>query len=519
MEEVGVEDNFFHIGGHSIKAIQATNLIHKELGSEVGLTGIFQNPTIAELAQVVRDKQGGGFAGIQPLEPAENYQLSYAQKRLWVLQRIDLESSAYNMPEHLPIHEPVDVPILEQVIEDIVMRHESLRTRFYDIEGEPVQVIDSENRVKLQTVDISHLAGDAQEAKMAALYNEEFSTPFDIEKGPLLRVKLIKYAEDRFDFLFTMHHIVSDGWSMDVLKREFHQLYESYRKKEDFILEPMKIQYKDFAAWQNALFADPSKMQAAKDFWKDQLSRQLPILNLPRESTYAESHREGEASPSAVYRIVVPGETAEKLKQLAGEYNASLFMVLLSGFNLFLSNLTGNDEIMVSMAGAGREHEDLKHLVGFFINTLVVKNYVDNSETYIELLKRVQSNTLKVLDYQNYPLELIVDELKLKYPKVSVFLNMLNIGEGNLQTLEDTEPYHEEQSQDTKFDMTCYLTEYANGIEVVCNYLPIAFKAETIEYIMGEFVKVLGRIAEDPNKTPKEYTASPKRRKLKRIKR
>ncbi|MCP4220484.1 MAG: amino acid adenylation domain-containing protein, partial [bacterium] len=209
LEQVGVEDNFFDIGGHSIKAIQVTNLIHKELGSEVGLTGIFKNPTIAELAQVVRDKQGGGFAGIEPVEPRENYELSYAQKRLWVLQRIEAESSAYNMPEHLPIHEAVDVPILEQVIQDIVKRHESLRTRFPHIEGEPVQIIDPESHIKLETLDISHLEGEAQETEMAAIYDQEFRKPFDLEKGPLLRVKLIKYSEERYDFLFTMHHIVS----------------------------------------------------------------------------------------------------------------------------------------------------------------------------------------------------------------------------------------------------------------------------------------------------------------------
>ncbi|MCP4219221.1 MAG: hypothetical protein GY765_31590 [bacterium] len=187
------------------------------MGSEVGLTGIFQNPTISELAELVREKQGGGFAGIEPVEPRENYELSYAQKRLWVLQRIETESSAYNMPEHLPLHESVDVPILEQVIQDIVMRHESLRTRFSHIEGEPVQIIDAENHVKLETIDISHLSGEAQETQMAVIYNREFSTPFDLEKGPLLRVKLIKYNDERYDFLFTMHHIVSDGWSMDVL--------------------------------------------------------------------------------------------------------------------------------------------------------------------------------------------------------------------------------------------------------------------------------------------------------------
>ncbi len=520
--KIGIHDNFFEIGGHSLKAVQVVNAAAKELQCDLALGQLFRHPTVAGLAAVIEENVTGGYMQIEELPQQDHYELSYAQKRLWILYRMEPQSSAYNMPDHMILHEAVDETVPAKVIDTLAQRHESLRTRFHEIDGEPVQVVEPQSKVKLLTEDISALSPAEQEERLQRFYREIFEQPFNLETGPLFRVKLVKCSQEKYDFIYAMHHIVSDGWSMEILKREFFQLYSAFRGGEPSPLEPLRVQYKDFASWQNRLLADSGQVQAAQLFWQEQLARELPILNLPREPQYAQTG--GMEPTGAAYRTVVPAGVKEVMKTMARERNASLFMVILAGFNLFMSHLTGQEDILLGMAGAGREHDDLKSIAGFFINTLLLKTTADPAHTFSQLLEGGRETTLKVLEYQNYPLELMVDRLKIKYPKISVFVNMLNLGETEQGELENLEPYHEEQSQETKFDMTCYFTEYANGIEVVCNYQSRLFKPATIEYIMGEFVKTLAAVAENPERTLKEYGKAPsaagtgKRRKIKRRK-
>jgi fengycin family lipopeptide synthetase D len=320
-------------------------------------------------------------------------------------------------------------------------------------------------------------------------------------------VTLVKVDEEEYDLDFSMHHIISDGYSLEVLKNEFYILYNEYKQGKEGILAPLRIQYKDFAAWQNKLLEDKDRVKQAKEYWVKQLSGQLPVLDLPVTYSYSNLNSRN----SSGYRIVLSEDIKNKLKELANKYNTSLFVVILSAFKLYLWNLTAQKDILVGTAGLGRNHADLRNVIGYFINTTILRNQIDIEENFEELLQRINANTLKALEYQYYPTELIVDELKIKYPKINVFINMLNMGQSDKAYIEDFQAYHIEKVQDVKFDLVWYITEYANGVEIICNYLLDLFDMMTIEFIMDKFIKLLENILNNTTKPLKELKSKKKR--------
>ncbi|MCP5053604.1 MAG: hypothetical protein GY940_40935, partial [bacterium] len=389
--------------------------------------------------------------------------------------------------------------IIRTVFEALIHRHESFRTCFRELDGRPVQILRPRCRLNLETVDLTSLGDDEREKSREMLFRDESIIPFKLEIPPLLRVKLIKCRENQFDLLLTFHHIIFDGWSMEVLEREFYLLYESYKIENgretgpDTLLGPAPIQYKDFAVWHNRLLADQTTMQAAKRFWKGQLIENGEPLPLRLPYNFSKENLTGKESSG--FRAVIPGTVIDKLKAFAGASNASLFMVLLTGFNVFLSQVSGQKDIILAVPGAARQHEDLKNTIGFFVNTLILRNRVDPDESFARFLARVQENTFQVLEYQSYPLELICSELKIKYPEISVFFNMSLFRNNDREYLEDFESFHMEFVQNAKFDMVCYLTEYKNGVEINTHYYKKLFQAGKIEKLIRLYLKILENIA------------------------
>jgi non-ribosomal peptide synthetase component F len=276
-------------------------------------------------------------------------------------------------------------------------------------------------------------------------------------------------------------------------------------------MEPLKLQYRDYVAWQNQLLEDEEKMGQAKESWKSYLSGSLPGLKLPYDFPFDISYGQG----SAGYRLVIPAELTDRLRVMAKEHGASLFMTLLAGVNLLLSQVTGQGDIVIALPAAARQHESLKNIVGMFVNTLIIRTKVNAGETFSDFFKHVQDNMFKVLEFQDFPLELICSELEIKYPTISVFFNMINIGSTPGKTLMNLKNYHMEKVQDAKFDIVCYLDEYTNGIEINCHYFKNRFKPQTIEKIMHLYIKTLGNISNKPGMKIGEYSFSGKKRILK----
>jgi amino acid adenylation domain-containing protein len=514
---ISIDDNFFDVGGHSLKVLKIINFIHKAFGVKVNFRDVYQSPTTASLATFIRKSAITRHTEIEKQPEKEYYELSYTQGRLWVIYKRDPGDPAFNMSDKVTFNEKVDEHIVKKVFEKLLARHESLRTFFKEVDNRPVQMIQPVSRLNLEIIDLSHLGAEVKEKSRQELFRKESEIPFNVEMAPLIRAKLIKCSENEYDLLLTIHHLIFDGWSREILEREFQLIYETCKKDKEgeLQLEPLRIQYKDYAAWNNRLLADEEKMQAAKEFWKSQFStdngNKPPLLDLP----YDFSKKNPESKESAGLRIVVPGEIIDGLRQLARENNASLFMVLLAGFNLFLSRLSGQKDIILAVPGAGRQHEDLKNIIGVFVNTLVLRNRVVPHESFIDFLAKVRKNTFRVLEYQSYPLELICSQLKIKYPDISVFFNMSLFGDKDLEYLENFDSCHYQSVQNAKFDMVCYLAEYKNGVDIETHYYKRLFKAENIEKFMQLYVKILGKIASDPGKKVSAYSMPEKRLKVK----
>jgi len=510
---IDIDTDFFEMGGHSLKATALVSRLHKEFQVKVPLLEVFQSSTIRELARRVKSMKTEVYKSIRVLEQKEFYPAAYNQQRLWLLNQDNPRSATFNMAGVIALDFDVDIHLVKKVLNRLTRRHESFRTGFKVISDRLVQVIKKEMEIPFKMEDLSSLQQPGKENKKQEIYSRELEAPFDLQQMPLFRAALLKLAERKYELLFNMHHLISDGWSIEILKHEFNTLYDAYKKgsPEDIDMQPLEIQYKDYAGWQNQLLANEEKMAEVKEFWKNYLASPLPVLNLPYDFT----HYSGRTASSA-YRWVVPESLANRLRKLAIDHHASLFMVLLAGFDTLLSQVTAQEDIILAIPAAARQHEALKNIVGLFVNTLILRSKINGEETFMDFFKHFQDNAFKILDHQDIPLELIFSQLKIKYPTISVFFNMVNIGSTHLQTLSHLESRHAEKVQDAKFDMVCYVTEYKNGIEINCHYFKDRFKPRSIEKLMDFYKKTLESIGDDPGKKLKEYRFTTKKKTLKR---
>jgi len=503
---IGIDDNFFELGGHSLYAIGVVNAVHKAFNVQISIQDIFIAPTIAKLASIISQRKTVHFTGIMPLPQREYYELSYAQARLWVLHRRDPGSPAFNMPERVTFHEKIEEGTIRKALAHLAARHEALRTYFTEIQGEVVQKIAPQVTIDIKMIDLLHLKENEIYKQREKLFAEESLIPFDLKKVPLLRVKLVKCAEEEFDLIFTMHHLVSDGWSLEILHREFYRYYLSIKEGRPFTPGPVKIRYRDYARWHNQQLTDQEKLSEVLEFWRHQLVG-TPILGLP----YDFPPMDAVNKKSSAYRALVDAETTRKLKILARDYQASVFMVLLASFNVLLWQLTGQEDILIGMPGAARQHEDIKNTIGLFVNTLVLRTPVDKNQTFENFLLALQTRVMKILEYQGYPLELICGKLSIKYPTISLFFNMVNTGDSTREMMPGLEIGHITHVQEAKFPMSLYLVEYQDGIDILCTYFSQLFLPETVEKVISNYIQLLQRVVEVPKKPLKEYRPTTKK--------
>jgi len=511
VEKIGIHDDFFASGGHSLKVLNLVNAIQKKFNVKINFQDIFLYPTVAELYDLIRQRERIADNAILSQPHKEYYDLSYAQKRLWLIYQLEPDNPAFNLPTRITLYDHVDETHVRKALEKLVNRHESFRTYFKSLKGGVIQIIQQQIQVNLEIFDLSDLEDNAREERRTRLYQEESFKAFQLEKPPLFRVKLIKCKNSEFDVLLTMHHIITDGWSMEILEHEFLLLYESYKTGTPCEPEPLKLRYIDYIYWQEHLLADKENSAAAREFWEKQLKGNYPFLDLPYDFPRKNMTRK----ESAAYRMVVPTDITSRLEAIARSRNASLFMVFLAGFNLLLLRITGQYDILLAIPAAARQHEDLKNLVGFFVNTLVIKNQINPGETFIDFLVKVQNHTLQALEFQSFPLELLCTECKIRYPEISVFFNMPLFRYTQQEDLKGDEEGHMETVQDTKFDMVCYLGKCKQASTIETHYYKELFKPITIEKIMRLYRIILEDIAGNPEKQVGEYQYSLTRQKRK----
>ncbi|WGV32940.1 non-ribosomal peptide synthetase [Paenibacillus polymyxa] len=484
---VGVTDNFFDLGGHSLRATTLVSKMHKELGVEFPLRDVFRYSTVEEMAAVMERLEIGSFTAIPAAEPSEYYPLSSAQKRLYILNQLEGAELSYNIPGAMLLEGELDRQRFEEAFRGLVARHETLRTGFEMVKGEAVQRIYEEAAFQVEYVQIS---GEQAEETV-----RQFVRPFDLAKPPLLRVGLAELAPDRHILMFDTHHIVSDGVSIDVLIEEFVRLYSGEQ------LEPLRIQYKDYAVWQQS---DEQKAQLAKQeaYWLDMFRGELPVLELPTDYPRpAMQSYEGRT-----LQLFMHSEKSEGLKRLAAENGATLYMVLLAGYTILLHKYTGQEDVVVGTPIAGRNHSDVQPLMGMFVNTLAIRSYPAAGKTFLDYLKEIKETTLGAFEHQNYPFEELVDKVNVArdLSRNPLFDTMFALQ--NTENLEIQLPglhlstYASEEIV-SKFDLSLDVTEIEEGLEYLFEYATALYKTETVEKLAAHYLQLLESILRNPSAT------------------
>ncbi|HEX8275250.1 MAG TPA: amino acid adenylation domain-containing protein [Longimicrobiaceae bacterium] len=433
VERVGAGDGFFELGGHSLLATVAMGRVRQAFGVELPLLALFEAPTPAAMAERVADALRAGAVPPPPVVPVPrggDLPASFAQRRLWLVDRLEPGTAAWNMPFPLRLRGALDARALRRALAELVRRHESLRTVLPAVQGEPVQRILPAGPRPLPLADLRALPEGAREAAVRRLAGEEARRPFDLATGPLLRTTLLRAADDDWVLLLTLHHVVSDGWSMEVLVREVAALYAAAVRGEPSPLPPLPVQYADFAAWQRAWLAG-DVLEAQLAFWRDALRGAPPLLELPAARPRPAVQRHRGASRS----LLLPPELAGRVRALGAREGTTPFMTLLAAFAALLARYTGETDVVVGTPVAGRTRPETEGTIGYFLNTLALRTDVGGDPTFRELLARVRAATLGAYAHQDVPFEQLLEELaparSLSHaPVFQVMFNFLNFADG-----------------------------------------------------------------------------------------
>ncbi|MDE1453327.1 amino acid adenylation domain-containing protein [Bacillus paralicheniformis] len=470
---VGIRDNFFELGGHSLKATSLISRIAKEWNVQIPLSDVFAHPTVEGLAAVISETEENPFASIQQIEKKESYPVSSAQKRMYVLHQLDGGGVSYNIPAVLELTGELDQQRVEAVFRELIRRHEPLRTSFEaGDDGEPVQRIHEKVPFAFSNESSS----------------ESFIRPFDLGKAPLFRAGLATIEKGRYLLLVDMHHIISDGVSIQLLMQEFSELYKGLE------LAPLRIQYKDYAAWQET-FKTSDIYKRQESYWLKQLAGELPVLELPTDKPRPPA--KSFAGDRVTFEI--SQELTSRLQQLAGENSCTLYMTLLGIYTVLLSRLSGQEEIIVGSPIAGRPHADLESVLGMFVNTLAFRTRPVSGISFKQYLQDIRETALEAYEHQDYPLEKLVDRLGVqremsRNPLFDTTFALQNMERQQL-SMEGLELRQKDISHPiSKFDLSLYMAESGGQIYCQFEYSTDLFERKTIQK-WADFFKTLAKNA------------------------
>ncbi|MBD2776534.1 non-ribosomal peptide synthetase/type I polyketide synthase [Iningainema tapete] len=404
---ISIFDNFFDIGGHSLLLSRVVTHIHKELNVVVKLADFFRSPTICGLAALISKTQYDFQERIPAITQQKSYPMSHGQRRLWALEFLDRNHTAYGMPSAYQFIGDLNIAAFENAFQHLIERHEILRTTFTLIDNEPRQVVHEHMNFAVQQINLMEC--EEQEKNLAEALDNNAKTTFDLSAGPLLKVNLLKLSQQSYIVLFNMHHIISDGWSAGVLIKDFLTFYHACGQQNVELPPPLRIHYKDYTSWQEKRLKT-SELQAQRDYWQAKLTPAPTRLNLPLDRTRpAVQSFQGTAVTWKPDR-----EVMKRFELLVKTQEATLFMGLLTFVKSFLFRYTEQNEITVGSPIAGRNHPDLEEQIGFYVNTLVFRSQIAEDDSFTTLLSKVKTTTLEAYENQEYPFDKLVSDLNLK---------------------------------------------------------------------------------------------------------
>ncbi|HLP48186.1 MAG TPA: amino acid adenylation domain-containing protein, partial [Candidatus Kapabacteria bacterium] len=486
---ISIDDDFFQVGGHSLRATIVISNIHKELNIKLPLVEIFKSPTIRALAHYIKGKTQDKFMAIPAVEKMEYYPLSPAQGRLYFLQQITEGNTGYNEYSVVEIVGQVDKCKLEETFKKLIDRHESFRTYFVKVGDE----------IRQRVAPIVDFVVDYEEEENEKLETvlDHFIRPFDLGKAPLLRVKLVRFNVEHYWMLYDMHHIITDGTSTAVLLKEFVSFYVGES------LEPLRIQYKDFSLWQDGV-EGKAALKKQESYWLKEFQAEIPVLQLCTDYPRPELQR----FAGDRLNFILGEKETKTLKVFTLKQDVTLFMLLLGVYNVLLSRLSGQEDIIVGTPIAARRHADLQCIIGMFVNTLALRNYPVGDKRFIDFLGEIKNRTLAAFENQEYPFEELVEKVKVprnlgRNPVFDIIIAVQNmesqvagIPEARIDDIEIKLPQFFYKI--AKFDLSMHVIETGETLAFILEYSTSLFKKETVEQFYHYFVRAALAAAGDP---------------------
>ncbi|MCW3072415.1 MAG: grsB [Bacteroidetes bacterium] len=497
--EIGIHENFFSIGGHSLKATRIISLVYKELGIKINLKEVFTYPTISEFCLLLSSSEITGFQGIPSIPVSGNYELSHSQKRMWIYDQVSNDKSGYNIFGAFLLEGTFSEKSFEKAFELLINRHEILRTTFVGNNDRVQQKINKYEDTGFRVKFIETPSVD-KEKSVAGIVAMEEKGLFDLKTGPLLRATIILLEPDKRLFLLTLHHIISDGWSMEILINELLGFYTACFKEQEIVLPELRIQYKEYAAWQNGLIMS-SDIKTHRDYWKSTFKEIPPVLEIPAD------HQRPAVKTYSGNRVVFPyGPGFSKtLKQYASGKGVSMYVLLLTGLKTLLYRYTGLEDLVIGTPVACRNHIDLHDQVGFYVNTLPVRSRFSGTDPFDHLLSHVKNVVLESFSHEMYPFDKIVEDANLVYdmsrnPLFDVVLQVLNT--------ENSIEYGKEYCglkinefnaavSTTVFDLNFIFVEQNDELRLLLNYNTDIFHLPRIERLLRHYKTLLESIIKD----------------------
>lgn len=500
--QIGAHDNFFDRGGHSLKAIRVVSLIQQSLGIHLKLSDIFAYPTLSALAAHLDTQQTGACVAIEPVAEQEHYAVSNAQRRLWLLAQMEEQQTVYNMPLALRLKGSLSVDVLQVSLEALLARHEILRTNIITVAGQPRQLVHETAALPLS---VTCFSGDTPK-QLAAHLLAFAQRPFDLANDRLFRAELMQVNDDEHVLLLNLHHIIFDGWSTPLLLQELKQLYEAGVQAHDRVadsartLEPLSLHYKDYAAWHNALLEDDALLSQLRHYWHQQLApgeEGIPVLQLPED--YPRPVTQGYQGD--VLRKTLPLSTLQALEQFSQSAGATLFMCLTAIVKVLLYRYSGQRDIWLGTLSAGRVHPSLDQQLGFYVNTLVLRDYLDDGIDFSTLLAKVRQTSTAAIEHELYPFDLLVEELaqgrdRSRSPLFDVLM-VFEEDPGALALGEMSATLEPVDWQTSKFDLSFGFKAGQQGLVIDIEYNTALYKAARIKRMLEHVACLIDSVLND----------------------